>query len=111
MATKKVATDAYAAAKQKYEAAVKAFATADNKLSTTAAEWTQARIERNAALPDGFYVEADASLDSMDDYPIYVKRGGVWYWSGDTNGFIEPSWLDDGDPFDIDVLPIADVKF
>jgi hypothetical protein len=97
----------YEELKKKREAAEKARDKAYAALSDTHEEWAQVLIERNAALPDGFYAEPDiAPLGG--DFPVYLKVQGTWFWHNGT-AFEEPEWIDE-DGFDIDVIPLSEVR-
>lgn len=106
MSNAKVTKAEYAAAKIAHEKAVRAFNNADKKLTLTSEAWNDAKVQYNAALPDGFYVEADTYALARD-FPLYLKVGENWYWHNGTN-FEPPEWVDD-DGFDIEVIPIAEV--
>lgn len=93
--------------KKKRAAADKAWSKAYSVLEETYEEWIQVLIERNAALPDGFYAESDGT-PLADDFPVYLKLQGTWFWHNGT-GFVEPEWIDE-DGFDIDVIPLSEVK-
>lgn len=99
----------YEELKKKRGAAEKAQSRAFKTLSDTADEFKALVTERNAKAVDGFYVEADRKWWSSD-FPIYIKTGNTWLWNGNGSAFTEPDWIDD-DGFDIEVIPISEVKF
>lgn len=98
----------YTVAKAEYNKAVAAFTRADKRVLKATKDYSQAKMARNAALPDGWYAESDQAPDSTD-FPIYWKRNGKWLWNGYGSGFARPEWIDDDDEFDIDVIPLSEV--
>jgi hypothetical protein len=98
----------YMEAKTEYTKAIAASARADKRLVKAAEDYSRAKAARNAALPEGWYAESDQVADDSD-FPIYLKRNGEWLWNGYGNGFTYPDWINDGDEFDIDVIPLSEV--
>lgn len=99
----------YTVAKAEYSKAVAASARADKRVTKAAADYYRSKVARNAALPDGWYAECDQD-PSESEFPIYWKRNGEWLWNGEGCGFVSPDWLYSNDEFDIDVIPLSEVR-
>lgn len=96
----------YEELKKKRDAAQKAAERAFATINATDEEFSRLKIAHNEALPDGWYAE---SSNIFDDFPIYLKQNGTWFWHSDQGVMVEPEWLGN-DGFDIEVFPLSDVK-
>lgn len=101
----------YEELKKKRQAAEKARDKAIKVLLDTYDDYHTELAARNAALPNGLYVEVDET-----NYTFYRKSEGEWeYYDGDR--FDYPYHLaDTSDPsdeweFDLEVVPVSEVKW